>query len=257
MATTETKKDSGINPLRNFLILVVGFASLACIAVGLVLAFASANFNSAQVWAMIGFLFAFPFFGVGVIAWLVLRHANKLAVSSKTNEIKWEIVSSEKQKENLNRAVNQLAAIMKVPEEQLTDLRSAHIVAEDLALRKIQQESHTPIMRYVNVGDVPFSAVYVDQDLITCVQVTFVVSPEIRQERINRILNQMASAKSALNGSLEGSKMRLLLVLVTQLDQEGEEQLRSSLVSKFSATPVDVDIRLLDFLALQNIYSEN
>jgi hypothetical protein len=48
-----------------------------------------------------------------------------------------------------------------------------------------------------------------------------------------------------------------LLVLVTQLDEEGEAKLRSKLVSKFSSTPVDVDIRLLDFQTLQKIYAED
>jgi hypothetical protein len=48
---------------------------------------------------------------------------------------------------------------------------------------------------------------------------------------------------------------RLMVVLVTQLNFEDEERLRKSLGSKrFSGTPVDVDIRLLDFEALQRIY---
>jgi hypothetical protein len=50
-------------------------------------------------------------------------------------------------------------------------------------------------------------------------------------------------------------KPRLMVVLVTQLTSEDEKRLRKSLTSKrFSGTPVDVDIRLLDFEALQRIY---
>jgi len=45
------------------------------------------------------------------------------------------------------------------------------------------------------------------------------------------------------------------VILVTQLNFEDEERLRKSLNTKrFSGTPVDVDIRLLDFEALQRIY---
>ncbi len=46
-----------------------------------------------------------------------------------------------------------------------------------------------------------------------------------------------------------------MVILVTQLNPEDEERLRKSLNTKrFSGTPVDVDIRLLDFEALQRIY---
>ena len=48
---------------------------------------------------------------------------------------------------------------------------------------------------------------------------------------------------------------RLMVVLVTQLNFEDEDGLRKSLDTKrFPGTPVDVDIRLLDFEALQRIY---
>ena len=45
--------------------------------------------------------------------------------------------------------------------EQLGDLQSAYIVAEDLALRQIQQEENIPLMRHVSVGGVPFDAVMI------------------------------------------------------------------------------------------------
>jgi hypothetical protein len=47
------------------------------------------------------------------------------------------------------------------------------------------------------------------------------------------------------------------MVLVTQLDQVGEAKLRAAVVKKFTpdTTPVDVDIRLLDFESLQKIYT--
>ncbi len=46
-----------------------------------------------------------------------------------------------------------------------------------------------------------------------------------------------------------------MLVLVTQLTRDEEEQLRGVLISRrFTDTPVDIDIRLLDFEELQKIY---
>jgi hypothetical protein len=45
------------------------------------------------------------------------------------------------------------------------------------------------------------------------------------------------------------------MVLVTQLTPEDEDVLKSVLNSKrFADTPVDIDIRLLDFESLQRIY---
>ena len=257
MASIKSNSSNGSGPFRNFLTLVVAFASVACLSGGMALAFAGQYFSGEQLWVLIGFLVVFPFVGIAVISWLVLRHARKLTASESNNEIKWKLISAEKQKTNLNREVNQLSAILKVPKAQLSDLRSAYIVAEDLALRKIQEESQCPVLRYVNIGGADFNGVYVDGDLITCIQITFVVSPDIRQEKINAILKKTSSAKAEITSLQKGARTRLLLVLVTQLDIEAEAQLRSSLVSKFATTPVDVDIRLLDFQGLQKVYSES
>ncbi|MCB1023067.1 MAG: hypothetical protein KDB79_01670 [Acidobacteria bacterium] len=256
MTSKENDKTPQPNSTKNFLTLVVIFAAAACASVGFALAMTSESLDPMQNWALIGFLLVFPFAGLGVIAWLALYHGTKMLVGNSNRDLPWVVVSPEKQKENLNRSVNQLGSIMKVEKEQLSDLRSAYIVAEDLALRKIQHESQIPISRHVAIGGSDFDGVYVDQDTITCIQVDFIVTPQVRQEKINAILKKTSSAKENLVKAKNASKLRLLLVLVTQLDPEAEAKLRSSLVSKFSATPVDVDIRLLDFLGLQKIYSE-
>ena len=247
---------NSVNPLRNYLILVVGFAAFVSVSVGIAIAFASQHLNQIQLWILIAFLAIFPIIALGIITQLILRFTNKLTVGEHDDAIDWEIVSAIKQKENINLEVSELAKAMKVPAEQMNDLRSAYIVAEDLALRKIQQEAEIPLMRYVNIGDAEFNALCIDKDLITCVEVTFVVTPDIKQKKISNILKKLASAKSTLRRIREGSRIRLLLVIVTQLDREGEAKLRSSLVSKFTSTPVDVDIRLLDFHTLQQVYAE-
>ncbi len=256
MATIPKKEKSASNPFGNLLLYVVAFACVACASAGLALAFGAAYFGNGQKWFLIVFLFFFPFFGVGVISWLVLRHATKLIVESANTQILWETVSASVQKTNLNHEVNQLAKIMKIPSSQLSDLRSAYIVGEDLAMRKIQEETKIPLFRNVTVGNNDFTAIYLEGDYLTCIQMTFVVSAEVKQEQINKILKKASKARTFINGKSEGTRVRLLLVLVTQLDRDSEAKLRSSLVSKFSNTPVDVDIRLLDFQGLQALYSE-
>ncbi len=245
-----------INPLRNYLVLIFVFAALVCISVVFLLAMGTSGFGATERWVLIGFLAAFSFFSLGSITWLVLRHANKLAVAGNDRDIEWENVSPEKQKFELNKEVKELAESMNIPDEHLNDLRSAYIVAEDLALRKIQQETKSPLLRHVSIGNIGFSALDVEDDLVTCIHVSFVVAPDIGQKKIGDLLKKLSMAKTTLARLREGSRIRLLLVLVTQLDRENEAKLRSSLVTKFSATPVDVDIRMLDFQRLQRTFSE-
>ena len=81
------------------------------------------------------------------------------------------------------------------------------------------------------------------------------VEPRLRQERIDSMMRKMARVKEIIGQMNVAMQVRLMVVLVTQLNFEDEERLRNSLNTKrFSGTPVDVDIRLLDFEALQRIY---
>ena len=69
------------------------------------------------------------------------------------------------------------------------------------------------------------------------------------------MLKKVAQAKKDLAEMKSRLRLRLMLVLVTQLSNEEEEQLRGILVSRrFTDTPVDIDIRLLDFEMLQRVY---
>src|SRR4051794_3028741 len=131
--------------------------------------------------------------------------------------IKWDSSSPEIQRQNVNVEVRELAKVIGVGDDGLTDLLSAYIVAEDLALRQIQQEENHPLMRHVSVGRVPFDGILVDQDLITCIEVAFLVAPDIRQDRIEAMLKKVAQAKKDLAEMKSRLRLRLMLVLVTQL----------------------------------------
>lgn len=235
-------------PASNFLVLAAGTIALICLAIGLVSTIASQNFGLTG-------LFAVSIFGLVFFLWTNLNQWKKFAVGEKNQRLSWEIDLPESQRQKLNHEVIGLAKILDISQEQLSDLLSAYIVAEDLALRQIQQEAGIPVMRHVQIGNVPFDGVLVKNDIVTCIEVTFLVTPGISQDKIDRILNKIGSTRKAFSRLNVGAKMRLLLVLVTQLDQQAEAQLRSSLVKKFGNTPVDVDIRLLDFEGLQKIYA--
>lgn len=169
--------------------------------------------------------------------------------------IQWDAAMPEVQRQNVNVEVRELARLLNVGSDQLTDLLSAYVVAEDLALRQIQQEENLPLMRHVSIGKMPFDGILVDQDLVTCIEVSFLVVPDVRQEKIESMLKKITQAKKNLFEMKSRLRLRLMLVLVTQLSQEEEEQLRGVLVTRrFTDTPVDVDIRLLDFEMLQKVY---
>jgi len=186
---------------------------------------------------------------------LDLAKARRLSALDDRKFIKWDAAIPEVQRQNINVEVRELAKLLGVGDEGLTDLLSAYIVAEDLALRQIQQEENLPLMRHVSIGRVPFDGILVDQDLITCIEIAFLVTPDIRQERIEAMLKKVHQAKKNLTELKSRLHLRLMLVVVTQLSSEEQEQLRGVLVTRrFSDTPVDVDIRLLDFELLQQVY---
>ena len=250
----ERSLSNSLSPAKNHLIPITILIIIACLSGGLALAFGSQFLENAQRWALIIFLIMFSTLGLILSTWLVLRHSRKLAVGQKDDAMYWQIMLPESQRRKLNAEVKELGAIMNIPPQQLGDLRSAYVVAEDLALRQLEQETKTTMIRHVSIEAAEFDAIMVNNDIITCIETTFLVTPHVSQEKINTTLKKIEFASKKLNELRPGSKLRLLLALVTQLDQEGEAKLRSTLISKFSSTPVDVDIRLLDFEGLQKIF---
>lgn len=190
-----------------------------------------------------------------LIVLLDIADKRRLAAVDDRKFIHWDAAMPEIQRQNVNLEVRELARLLGMGDDQLADLLSAYIVAEDLALRQIQQEENLPLMRHVSIGKTPFDAIMVDQELITCIEVSFLVVPDIRQERIEAMIRKIMTAKKNLAEVKSRLRLRLMLVLVTQLTSDEEEQLRGVLVTRrFSDTPVDIDIRLLDFEMLQKVY---
>ena len=201
-------------------------------------------------------LFALALIGIGVYSYISSRTTRKLAAATEESRIDWESALPEVQRESLNIEVVELSRILDVTTEQLGDLQSAYIVAEDLALRQIQQEEQVPLLRHVTIGHVPFDAVFVKQDVIVCAEVSFLVVPDLRQERVDSMLRKMSRVTKVLDEMNVAMNVKLMIVLITQLTSEDEGQLRKKLntAKKFPGTPVEIEIRFLDFEALQRIY---
>lgn len=194
--------------------------------------------------------------GLVLYSFLSSRARRKLAAAQEEARIAWESAMPEIQRESLNLEVIELSRILGVSNEQISDLQSAYIVAEDLALRQIQQEEQVPLLRHVSIGDVPFDAVLVKEDVIYCAEVSFLVAPDLRQERIDAMLRKMARVKTVVEQMDVAMRVMLMIILVTQLTQEDEQRLRKTLntAKRFPGSPVEIEIRFLDFEALQKIY---
>ena len=194
---------------------------------------------------------------IGLIAysWFSIDQFKRLVAAHDQNRIDWEAALPEVQRQNLKLEVLELSKVLDLETGQVSDLQSAYIVAEDLALRQIQQEENVPLLRHIGIADVPFDAVFVKDDILNCCEVSFLVAPDLRQDKIDAMMRKVKRVKDLIEAADAALKVRMMLILITQLSKEDDDRLRSVLnTRRFSGTPVDIDIRLLDFEALQRIY---
>jgi hypothetical protein len=243
------------NPLARFERRSNGYALFIAAAIAFVfLAAALVVGIQARAWAAVGLIIAAA---VSIVAFIVLNMSRNrgLEATSDRRLVKWDAALPALQRQNVNLEVKELARLLGVEDDSLGDLLSAYIVAEDLALRQIQQEEKLPLLRHVQLGSTPFDAILIEQDMITCIEVSFLVVPDVRQDKIESMLKKISTAKKNLADMKLRLRLKLMLVLVTQLSAAEEETLRGMLITRrFTDTPVDIDIRLLDFESLQRTY---
>lgn len=210
---------------------------------------------TAENWLYLG-LATISFIAAVVLSVRSILSFQRLSARFDQKRIDWETAQPDIQRENLNIEVVELSKILASESPQVTDLQSAYIVAQDLALRQIQQEENVPLMRHVTIGNTPFDAVVVKNDVISCVDVSFLVVPDIRQEKIDAMMRKVARVTNTLGDMGVRMKVRLMIVLVTQLSDEESERLRTALSKqRFEGMPVSsIEIRFLDFESLQRVY---
>ena len=232
----------------NYPLIIAGVTLFCVLVAGAVVSLRSQDWVPAGLFLAAGAVLV-------ILVLIDIASNRRIAAVDDRRFIRWDAAMPELQRQNVNIEVRELARLLNVGNDQLADLLSAYIVAEDLALRQIQQEENLPLMRHVQIGKTPFDAILVDHDLITCIEVSFLVVSDVRQEKIEAIMKKITLAKKNLAEMKSRLRLRLMLVLVTQLTPDEEEHLRGMLITRrFSDTPVDIDIRLLDFEMLQKVY---
>lgn len=241
--------------IKTYLLPVVALVVVLCLLIGFALLFGGQNFDQNQRSMLTAALVGLPALALLISVWTIYSHGRKMLVGRNDAQINWQMTAPEKQRERLNQEVAGLADVLSVPPSQFSELRSAYIVAEDLALRKIESETKIPLLRHATIEKSDYDAILLDGHIIKAIDVSFIVTPEIPQEKISAILRKTEQVKKYYARVRPDTKLILLLVFVTQLDADAELKLRSAIPAALSATPVDVDIRLLDFEELQEIYA--
>jgi hypothetical protein len=200
-------------------------------------------------WAMLVFgLFA----AAGLLA---MWYFSSMRTAAGAEAFDWLPVPPDVQKQSLALEVQGIAGTLELDPWQTTELFSAYIVAEDLAFRRIQHEQNAPVIRHAQIGKTPFDGLIIKRDLVICVEVVFLVRPEIRPERVSSMLKKSAAVNRHFRSERIERGIRLLIVLVTQISQSDNERLRRILGRDlFAETSVDIDIRVLDFEELQRSF---
>ena len=240
-------------------IVLINLVVAVFLIIVLFITFATEGFGSGAGRVFAVFLTLLSVFGIILSTSLILRKARNSVIEKFNKGFEWAISVPEIQRQKLNREVLRIAAAMEIPEDQLSDLLLAYIVAEDLSLREIQQEAGQPLIRHARIGEAGFYAILLANKLITCVEVTFVVEPFISAELIDSISEKIAVAKSVVDRQFPGSSIKLMLVIATQLDALNEAELRANLTKdkdKFAQIPANYfEITIFSFEELQRIYT--
>ena len=243
------------NPSSGLLIAVGGLVVFVLFLIGLAIALVTKFTDPSPSLGTIFLLTLVPLFGLILGTAIILKNARQL--SRNPREDFGELMLPEAQRRRLNAEVQEIASFIGIEDEQIGDLRAAYILAEDLSLRQIEQEKKLPLRRHIKIGESEFDGVFISRDTSTLVDVAFVATPILSQNEIDAMLSKAEAVNQNFARLKSKTKIRLLLVLVTQLSADDELKLRSSLARQFAATPVDVDIRLLDFEGLQRIFTED
>ncbi len=243
--------------MSNQTVVTINLIALILLILVLFITFATEGFGATLSRVLIIILILTAIFGIVSSTALHLKKARNSAIEKGNKAFDWTISLPAQQKTKLNREVGEIASTMDIPADQYSDLLLAYIVAEDLALRQIQQEAAQPLIRHAMIGETEFDAVLLTDNLITCIEVTFLVAPDLSGEKISRIRDKMTSAKKIVAKQFPGSNLKLSVVVVTQLDAMGEAKLRSVLTKdRFSEIPVnDFTISFYGFEELQKIYT--
>jgi len=231
-------------PTLNYPLMIIGGFVFLCLVAAI---FLSARADAWSIMVLLSFAMA------GAGAYLYFNSVKRPL--GLQHRLEWHPTQTDVQKQSLALEVEGIASSLELDPLQTTELFSAYVVAEDLALRRIQQEHSAAMIRHLQVGGAPFDALIIESDELICVEVSFVVKPDLRQEKVDAMLRKMGTVKRYLAAERLDVALRLMLVVVTQLTPDEVDEIKSRLTGKrFPDSPVNIDIHFFDFEELQKTY---
>lgn len=255
----ELSQTKSLMKRSNQLIIIAVLIGLIYIAAGFVLAFANQSLEGNLKWPLVVFMAVFPLFAIGMFAWLVSKHHTKLYTSTPTiAEMSLNTLTPDQQRRKLNAEISSIISTMgntnnenkkkQVEDPQRNNVRTAFIVAEDLALRQLELEYGESFMRHAALEGVPFDGVWINSDKIAGIEVKFLDIPVLSQEAVDSLLDKAEYAAARLRRTRPDAAFSFVLALVTQLNVEDQTKLRMGLENKFALTPVKkIELKMFDF----------
>lgn len=245
--------EAGVAPIINQLTAMT--ILVAAVVAGVVALLVFGRLSEIERWFLIAFVAVFPVVGLA-ISWILISSYYRRAVFALSDKkFSWHLMSPEQQRNKLNLEVMMISTAMQMSETERGELLAAYVVAEDLALRRVELDNKLPLMRHVVLEGVPFEGVAIKDGLVYCVEMTFLVEPNLPPERLNAWFEKIENAARKLQKAQPEAKIKLLLAIVTQLSREDETRLKSNIKKHLAQSPVDLDLTFMDFADLQTTFT--
>lgn len=240
-----------------FLVLVYGFASL-------LLGTGTSALTEQQRWPFVWFLTGFPVLVLAAFFYLVIRHHEKLYAPSEFRDERhfFRKLDSDAQRERLEEEVNAVTEAGATDSgdkvESFRPLSRGEIrlnisLAEDLALRALEQELRTTISREVavNAGDgwLNLDGAVARGERLLAIEVKYFRGGNFPVFQIEHLLRLMGSLKFE-----RFSKTSVLLAVVSDAPEEEDTALEERLRKVFAESPVQVQLRMFRLNALKAKY---
>jgi hypothetical protein len=249
-----------------FVTLVYGFA---CLLYGV-----SGDALPAEAqWCMVIFVVSFPVLLLLAFLFLVTRHHEKLYAPLDYGDPRLFLrtLSGEERREKLAsemaEAESDEGEVIADSESQQPDEpeatraavvpgsnpRADYLLAEELALKKLEIEFGTQVYREVEI-DEPFAdrqffdGVMAHRSHVVAIEVKYLTRPRLSQGIVERLLGSARSAAVRGSRAFGGLRPKILLVIVSNLEMPGMlERLRG----RASGSPIPFEVRYYKFSTLK------
>lgn len=253
-----------------FIALIYGFATL-------LLGAAADKLQGDQKLPLVWFVVLFPVLVLIAFYRLVTRHHGKLYAPAdyKNDESFLKTLPEEQQTERLEEEIASVEpeAIRRPPrtgssisdsapnphqasEPSLDAIRSQYVLAERLAIQKLEKELGVSFHLQASFGGgraTAFDAVAEESNLFTAVEVKYLRRPFISTVTVREVLYRAVLASQIIERKNDSKQLRLILVLVVNFSSPEEiDRLTRQVPQLIADAPVKTELRIFKFDELKS-----